>query len=197
MWEVQLFPSSSQLVNVPVHVLFWHWSLVVQRLLSVQRMALAVCKHPPMASQRSSVQRFPSLQSTSAPAVHSPSSQPVSSRGTSTHPSAGSQTASAQGLSLVQVKREPAQKPSRHVSSSVQLSSSSQGAELNGWEHPPVSPSHTSSVHRSSSLQRKRAVWNTQPSSGSQKSVVQALPSLQSTAIPWQIPLEQVSSVVQ
>ena len=126
---VQNAPSS-QLTGVPAaHVPAEHVSFPVQALPSVQGAVLSGCSHPLTASQRSSVQTSPSLQSRAAP-THDPPlhvSPLVQTLWSSHGPGTGV---------------PPRQTPFRHVSPTVQTLPSSQGPVFGfgRWKQPMKTP---------------------------------------------------------
>ena len=177
--EVQGFPSSQLRGLAVTQRPFWHWSPMVQALLSLQGLVLAMLLQPSLGSQESVVQALASLQSVAAPGRQAPSLQrspPVqallSEHGAvlfvNTQPLAMSQLSSVQGLPSLQTMAWPGtQRPTAHVSPLVQTLPSEQGAVLLDLVQPPAA---------------------------SQISVVQGLPSSQGLA--WsglQTPWVQVS----
>ena len=161
----------------------WHVSAVVQALPSSQAIVLLANTQPVAGLQLSFVQMLLSLQTTAVAPVHVPA--PQTSPAVQAFPSlqaivlfACAQPVAGLQLSLVQtllslqfVAAPPTQAPAEHVS--------------------PV-------VHAFPSLQEAVLFAKTQPVAGLQLSLVQTLPSLQTTGVaPVHVPPPQTSPVVQ
>ncbi len=181
--SVQTLPSPQSGGAPPTQAPAAQVSAVVQALASSHGAVLLVCWQPRTVSQESSVQTLPSPQSGGAPPTQAPAAQvsAVVQALASSHgavlwacwqPRTVSQESSVQTLPSPQSGgAPPTQEPAAQVSAVVQASASSQGATL-------------------------LACW--QPSTVSQESSVQTLPSPQSGgAPPTQEPAAQVSTVVQ
>jgi hypothetical protein len=180
---VQTFPSSQLAGGPPLQTPPPQVSPVVQAFPSSQAIVLFEFWHPSTGSQESVVQMFPSLQFGAGPPLQTPAPQvsPVVQASPSLHaavllaftqPVAGTQESVVQILPSLQFGgAPPTQAPPLQVSAVVQAFPSSQAAVL-------------------------VVFW--QPSTGSQVSSVQTLPSSQfSGEPPTQTPLLQVSTVVQ
>ncbi len=148
---------------------------------------------PASGSQTSIVQGLESSQDRSVP-PHTPPEQPSSSVHTLpslqtarlvvlTQPSSGSQRSFVHSLPSSQGVCPPAQSPSAQVSIAVQGLSSSQGALLGGFRQP-LPESQRSSVHGFESSQSAALGVCAQPESVLHASTVQAIPSLQLSAVP-------------
>ena len=156
-----------------------HLSLTVQALLSSQASVFGAWRQPSCASQESSVQTLPSLQSIPSPAAQVPPTQ--------TSPRVQA-LLSLQGW-LLGVWAQPVvglQESSVHTFPSLQ------SRDAPGWQTPPQQTSLR--VQAFPSLQEAvLSVWR-QPPPGSQESSVQGFPSSQSTTeSPTQAPSTQVS----
>jgi hypothetical protein len=170
-----------------------HVSAVVQALPSSQDAVLSVWTQPPDESQVSSVQGLLSLQSTVRLPAHTPLAHvsfavqklPSSQDAVLfvwTHPVAGSQESSVQGLlSLQSVAGPPAHAPLAQVSPVVQALPSSQNAVLFVLTQP-VTGSQLSSVHTLASSQLG-AEPPMQAPPPQVSFVVHALPSSQGAAL--------------
>jgi hypothetical protein len=191
-WHVSVVqPSpSSQLSGVPaVQMPAWQVSSPLQTSASAHGVPLStgVLAQPKTGSQPSVVQALPSSQSSAVPAVHTPPWQVSSPLQTSpsahgvpfatgvfVQPVSGSQVSVVQTLLSSQLSGAPAvQTPAWQVSSPLQRSPSVHGVPFatGVLEHPKM---------------------------GSQLSVVQTLPSSQSSGVPAvQAPAWQVSSPLQ
>ena len=167
---------SSQLVAVPGKQMPpAHKSGTVQALLSLHGATLFVKMQPFLASQVSSVQTLPSLQTMSAPGMQTaaPQVSPLvqalpSSQGavlfSVLQPPAASQVSVVHGLPSSQgLALSGLQKPLLQMSPSVQLLKSSQANVLNG-NTQPVNGSQVSSVHKLPSAQDNFAVKTQMPS---------------------------------
>jgi hypothetical protein len=140
--SVQRFPSSQSGGAPPTQLPPEQVSPVVHSLESLQGAVLFVLTHPEAGLQESSVQTFPSLQSSGGPPAQLPPEQasPVvhafpSLQGAVllvfTHPVVGLQESSVQRLLSSQSRGdEPTHSPPEQVSTVVQTSPSSQDPEI-------------------------------------------------------------------
>jgi hypothetical protein len=180
---VQALPSlQAPLTFVWVHPVAGLQESVVHTLLSLQDAELLVNTQPVAGLQESVVQALLSLQTVAvpgwqtpplqvSPVVHTLPSLQAFVLFVNTHPVAGLQASFVHGLLSLHTVAVP------------------------GWQLPP--PQASPVVQALPSSQAAVLLVNAHPVSGSQVSVVQALPSLQTVAVPgWQLPPPQMSPVV-
>jgi hypothetical protein len=181
--SVQPLLSLQSRAGPPTHTPPLHASAIVHAFPSLHAAVLFVWTHPVAGLQESSVQPLLSLQSSAGPPAQAPPLQ-VS---TVVHA-----LPSSHGATL-SVCRQPV--PGMHESSVQGLPSS----QLNGDDPAQVPPEQISAVeHGSPSSQASELFAWTHPVAGLQESSVQTLPSLQSSAgPPAHAPPLQVSAVVQ